>query len=60
VRFPSVVDEPGDVLRSLGLRALPATVLLRPDGSVAHRYVGPPLDEQAVRHLAAEHLGVVP
>jgi hypothetical protein len=58
VTFPSVVDEQGAVLRSLGLQALPATVFLRADGTVAHTYVGPALDEATVRRLAAEHLGV--
>jgi cytochrome c biogenesis protein CcmG/thiol:disulfide interchange protein DsbE len=58
VTFPSVVDDQGGVLRSLGLKALPATVFLRADGTVAHTYVGPALDEATARRLAAEHLGV--
>jgi len=58
VTFPSVVDDAGEVRRSLGLQVLPATVLLRPDGTVAHRYVGPALDEPTLRSLLAEHLGV--
>ena len=58
VTFPSVVDDQGTVLRSLGLQALPATVFLRADGTVAHTYVGPALDAATARRLAAEHLGV--
>jgi len=58
VTFPSVVDDSGEVRRSLGLQALPATVLLRADGTVAHRYVGPALDEPTLRSLLSEHLGL--
>ena len=58
VVFPSAVDRDGLVLRGTGVRALPVTLLLRPDGTVAHRYVGPALDDDALASLVAEHLGV--
>jgi len=58
VRFPSVIDEKGEVKRALGRSLLPTTVFVRADGSVAHLYTGPPLRDDSLRRLVRERLGV--
>jgi cytochrome c biogenesis protein CcmG, thiol:disulfide interchange protein DsbE len=41
VRLPSVVDDDGAVFQALGIRGLPATLFVAPDGSVTHVHNGP-------------------
>jgi thiol-disulfide isomerase/thioredoxin len=56
--FPSLVDEDGLLLRGLGRRALPATVLVDADGRVREVYQGAPLTDAALRALVRDRLGV--
>ncbi|HST63667.1 MAG TPA: TlpA disulfide reductase family protein [Mycobacteriales bacterium] len=56
--FPSLQDEAGSLLRALRRVGLPATVLLRPDGSVADVYQGQPLTDTSLRKLVKDKLGV--
>jgi thiol-disulfide isomerase/thioredoxin len=56
--FPSLQDEPGSLLRSLRRVGLPATVLLKADGSVADVYQGAPLTDSTLRALVKDTLGV--
>jgi cytochrome c biogenesis protein CcmG, thiol:disulfide interchange protein DsbE len=56
--FPSLQDESGTLLRALRRSALPATVLLTADGSVADVYQGPPLTDTTLRALVRDKLGV--
>ena len=59
VRYPSVRDDDGELLTRLRVPpALPVTVLVRGDGSVAGVYEGPALTQPALRQLVAERLGV--
>lgn len=58
VRFPSLRDDRGELLSSQRAVGLPLTLFVRADGTVAHRYVGPPLNRAALDDLVAEHLGV--
>jgi thiol-disulfide isomerase/thioredoxin len=59
IRYPSVVDEDGRLLARLGLPGLPATVFLRPDGTVAGRHVGPALSDPQLTALVRRHLGAL-
>jgi cytochrome c biogenesis protein CcmG/thiol:disulfide interchange protein DsbE len=56
--FPSVQDRDGTLGRDLRTRGLPATVLVRADGSVADVYQGPPLTGASLRALLRDKLGV--
>ena len=57
MRYPSVVDEPGDVLRAFG-SGPPITVLLRADGRVAHVQRGEFDDLAQITTLVRDVLGV--
>lgn len=58
VRYPSVRDDDGVLLaREHGI-GLPMTLLVRADGSVAMRYIGPALDDVSLANLVDTHLGV--
>lgn len=56
--FPSLLDESGDLGRALRRPALPVTVLIAADGSVAKVYQGPPLTGATLRTLVRDELGV--
>jgi thiol-disulfide isomerase/thioredoxin len=57
VSFPSVRDPEGSLLRGLGEKLLPLTIIVRPDGElVIHR--APVLNDESLRALVAEHLGL--
>jgi thiol-disulfide isomerase/thioredoxin len=56
--FPSLVDGDGDLLRGLGRRALPVTVLVGADGRVAEVHQGGPLTDATLRRLVRDGLGV--
>ena len=58
ITFPTLVDEDGELVRSLGRSALPVTLFITPDGRLAHLYNGPPLSESAIAELVEQHLGV--
>ncbi|MGY2127090.1 TlpA family protein disulfide reductase [Blastococcus sp. SYSU DS0617] len=56
--FPSAYDEDGALAAELGLRGLPHSVFLAPDGSVAHVETGVISSYDELRGLVTEHLGV--
>jgi cytochrome c biogenesis protein CcmG, thiol:disulfide interchange protein DsbE len=56
--FPSYQDKDGDLLRGIRRSRLPATVLVRADGSVADVYQGVPLTDATLRALVRDKLGV--
>lgn len=56
--FPSAFDGQGDLMGTLGLRGLPYTYLLDPDGSVVFTQFGPVTSESQLRELVSQHLGV--
>lgn len=56
--FPSLQDDPGDLLRALRRKGLPATVFVRADGSVAEVYQGPPLTDATLRQKVRTALRV--
>jgi thiol-disulfide isomerase/thioredoxin len=56
--FPGAYDLDGQVMGSLHLVGLPATLFLAPDGSVAYTKVGPVASADELRALVAQHLGV--
>lgn len=58
--FPSVFDERGQVLRSQGLTALPATFFVDADGATAVSFVEGDLTFDTLSDAAAEHFGVEP
>ncbi|MFV0533879.1 MAG: TlpA family protein disulfide reductase [Cumulibacter sp.] len=58
VTFPSVVDFEGQVLTAEGFVALPATILIDDEGTIAYRHIGP---YKSIEDLAADvekYLGV--
>ncbi len=57
MRYPSVVDDDGDVLRAFG-SGPPITVLVRPDGTVATVHRGELTDLAQVSALLRDALGV--
>jgi thiol-disulfide isomerase/thioredoxin len=57
IHFASLYDQQGKATRALGLPGLPVTVLVRPDGSVADRQIGPVTFDQ-LRTLSRQHLDV--
>jgi cytochrome c biogenesis protein CcmG/thiol:disulfide interchange protein DsbE len=56
--FPSAFDGDGSLAAELGLRGLPHSVFLAPDGSVVHVEAGEISSYGELRGLVAEHLGV--
>jgi thiol-disulfide isomerase/thioredoxin len=56
--FPTAFDPDGELMDGLGIRALPYTYFLAPDGSVAHVEVGAVESLPEFQQLVAEHLGV--
>jgi thiol-disulfide isomerase/thioredoxin len=59
VHYPSVFDPQGKTRVSLQWAGgTPVTLLVRADGSIAHRIEGRLPDEATLRALVAEHLGV--
>jgi cytochrome c biogenesis protein CcmG/thiol:disulfide interchange protein DsbE len=56
--FPQLYDPDGRVLAAIGKQALPAIVLLRPDGTVASVYQGPALTDATARALVLKVLRV--
>lgn len=59
VRFPTLYDESGRLMKRLGRTALPVTLFIDPDGRLAHLYNSTPLTEPALSTLTRTHLGVV-
>ncbi|MGH3657993.1 MAG: TlpA family protein disulfide reductase, partial [Micromonosporaceae bacterium] len=60
VRFPTLFDEEGSLIRSVGRTALPVTLLVDSDGRLAYLYNGQPLTERSLTTLVERHLGVAP
>jgi len=58
MRYPSVVDDQGEVLRAF-LPGPPVTLFLDAQGRVVHRRSGMFKDAAEIEALVAEHLGVV-
>lgn len=58
VRFPTLYDEAGLLMRELGRTALPVTLFLGPKGDLAHLYNDVPLNAAALDRLTDTHLGV--
>jgi cytochrome c biogenesis protein CcmG/thiol:disulfide interchange protein DsbE len=58
VTFPSAFDGEGELMTDLGLNGLPYTYFLDADGAVVYTQVGPVASLDALRGLAAQHLGV--
>ncbi len=59
LRYPSVLDADGGAIRGrLGAPMPPLTLLLRPDGTVAYRIIGPIRSQQQIDGLVARYLGV--
>lgn len=59
VRYPSVFDPQGKTRVSLQWAGgTPVTLLVRADGTIAHRIEGRVPDEATLRALVAQHLGV--
>jgi thiol-disulfide isomerase/thioredoxin len=58
LRFPSVLDGRAALQRALGLAALPATVLVTADGTVAAIDRSGSLDLPALTALVQRHLGI--
>jgi cytochrome c biogenesis protein CcmG/thiol:disulfide interchange protein DsbE len=56
--FPGAFDGDGDVMTGLGFKALPYTLFLAADGSVAHVQAGQVHSVDELRELVATHLGV--
>jgi thiol-disulfide isomerase/thioredoxin len=56
--FPTAFDGDGELMAGLGIRALPYTYFLAPDGSVTHVEVGPVESLPEFEQLVSEHLGV--
>ena len=58
VTLPTAYDGQGQVAADLGLRGLPQTVFLAPDGSVAFVQVSAVTSLEEFESLVAQHLGV--
>lgn len=58
VRFPTLYDREGALMKMLGRTALPLTLFIDASGQLAHVYNGQPLTEAALAALAEKHLGV--
>jgi thiol-disulfide isomerase/thioredoxin len=58
ITFPSAFDGEGEVLASLGLNALPYTLFLAADGSVAYVQTQPVSSLAEFEQLVVDHLGV--
>ncbi len=56
--FPTAFDADGELMDGLGIRALPYTYFLAPDGSIAHVEVGAVESLEEFHQLVSEHLGV--
>ena len=57
VSYPSVFDPDERIKRAVNTRSLPATILLRADGTIANVHVGQ-LTEAELRAALQKHLGV--
>ncbi|MQA26562.1 MAG: redoxin domain-containing protein [Micromonosporaceae bacterium] len=58
LRFPTLYDSEGALIKTLGRTALPVTLFIDASGRLAHVYNGQPLTEAALAALAEKHLGV--
>jgi thiol-disulfide isomerase/thioredoxin len=58
ITMPTGVDADGELAIEQGLRGLPYTYFLRPDGSVAHLQLRPVTSIEELEGLVAQHLGV--
>ncbi|HEX3731936.1 MAG TPA: TlpA disulfide reductase family protein [Mycobacteriales bacterium] len=58
VQFPNLYDRHGELRRRLGISALPATLFVAASGELVKTYVGPVLDEAALREQIDHNLGV--
>jgi thiol-disulfide isomerase/thioredoxin len=59
LRFPVLLDPDGELMRAVGVSALPATVFVDAAGRVSYLYNAAPLDAAGLERLAEAHLGVV-
>ncbi len=58
VHYPNVYDRRSQLVKKLGLPGLPATVLVRADGTVAYTKLGALAGEVELRNLMGTYLGV--
>lgn len=58
VRFPTLYDKDGQLMRGLGRTALPVTLFIDPEGALTHLYNDAPLDLPKLDQLTETHLGV--
>jgi thiol-disulfide isomerase/thioredoxin len=58
VRFPTLYDRSGRLMKRLGRTALPVTLFIAPDGRLAHLYNSTPLTGPALSTLVETHLDV--
>jgi thiol-disulfide isomerase/thioredoxin len=58
IRFPSAFDGEGELMAEFGLNALPFTMFVTADGTLAHSELGPVSSVEELETLVAEHLGV--
>ncbi len=57
IDYPLAIDPQRELYQSVGNFGMPTTLFVDADGIVRYRHTGP-LDQQQLRNLAAEHLGV--
>ena len=59
-RYPQIQDQDLVLRRDLQVAALPQTLFVRPDGTLAHRQPSPLRSAEQLRELSRRHLGVAP
>jgi len=59
-RYPQIQDQDLVLRRDLQVVALPQTLFVRADGTLAHRNLKPFTSADQIRQLAEQHLGVAP
>ena len=59
-RYPQIQDQDLVLRRELQVAALPQTLFVRPDGTLAHRQRSPLRSAEQIRELSRRHLGVTP
>ena len=59
-RYPQIQDQDLVLRRDLQVAALPQTLFVRADGTLAHRHRSPFRSAEQIRELSQRHLGVTP
>jgi thiol-disulfide isomerase/thioredoxin len=59
-RYPQIQDQDLVLRRDLQVAALPQTLFVRPNGTLAHRQRSPLSSAEQIRELSERHLGVAP